>query len=52
MVRDYVETNVGRIPVEDYKEIVALQYGFDSYEELLCAGYEVDINNGRCSNAE
>lgn len=45
MARDYVETNIGRIPVEDYKEIVALQHGFDSYEDMLCAGIVIDYES-------
>ena len=33
-----VQTNMGKIPLEDYLEIVAMQYGFDSYEELCSEG--------------
>ena len=39
-----VETNMGKIPVEDYREIVAQQHGFDSYDEMYAAG--VRIGNG------
>lgn len=34
----YIKTNIGMIPVEEYKEIVAMQHGFDNYEDMLCAG--------------
>lgn len=30
-----IETNIGKMPVEDYLEIWAMQHGFDSYEEYL-----------------
>ena len=36
---DYIETNIGDIPIEDYKEIVAIQNGFESYEEMEEEGY-------------
>ena len=29
-----VKTNVGRIPVPDYLEMRAGEYGYDSYEEM------------------
>ena len=47
MLGDYVETNIGRIPVEDYKEIKAQQYGFDSYADLLAAGYRLYLDDKR-----
>lgn len=31
---DMVATNIGNIPIEDYREIVATQNGFDSYDEM------------------
>ena len=31
---DMVATNIGNVPIEDYREIVATQNGFDSYEEM------------------
>jgi len=31
------------IPVEDYLEIVSAQYGFNSYEDLKKAGYDIEI---------
>lgn len=33
-------TNIGEMPIEDLREILAYQYGFDSYEELRRAGYK------------
>ncbi len=38
------ETNIGNVPIEDYREIVATQNGFDSYEEMYNEG--VRIGNG------
>ena len=40
-----VKTNIGGMPLEDYLEIVALQHGFDSYEELRYNGIVVDIED-------
>ena len=37
----YVSTNVGTIPIEDYGEIMAVQNGFNSYEELRKQGYRL-----------
>ena len=31
---DMVATNIGNVPIEDYREIVATQNGFDSDEEM------------------
>lgn len=39
-----VDTNMGRMPIEDYREIVAMQHGFDSYEDMHSQG--VRIGNG------
>ena len=41
---DMVATNIGNVPIEDYREIVANQNGFDSYEEMYNEG--VRIGNG------
>ena len=40
-----VKTNIGGMPLEDYLEIVALQHGFDSYEELRYNGIVVDFED-------
>lgn len=36
-----VETNIGKMPIEDYKEIVAIQNGFDSYEDMVSQGIDI-----------
>ena len=41
---DMVATNIGNVPIEDYREIVATQNGFDSYEEMYNEG--IRIGNG------
>lgn len=38
-----VKTNIGIIPMENYLEICALQYGYDSYAELRADGYYIEI---------
>lgn len=38
-----IDTNMGRMPVEDYKEIRAMQYGFDNYADMKKFGYDIDI---------
>ena len=39
-----VQTNMGSMPIEDYREIVASQSGFDSYDEMYHQGFR--IGNG------
>ena len=39
----YVNTNIGLMPVEDYLEAKAIQYGFASYEDMRAQGYKIDI---------
>ena len=39
-----VQTNMGSMPIGDYREIVASQSGFDSYDEMYHQGYR--IGNG------
>ena len=41
---DMVATNIGKVPIEDYREIVAVQNGFDSYDEMYNEG--IRIGNG------
>ena len=41
---NYVATNIGNVPIEDYREIVAMQNGFDSYDEMYQQG--IRIGNG------
>lgn len=38
---DYVMTNIGEVPIEEFREITAHQNGFDSYKELRECGYMV-----------
>jgi hypothetical protein len=38
-----VKTNIGEMPIGDYLDIRAMQYGFDSYEDLRKQGYSIDI---------
>ena len=42
-----IKTNVGTMPVDDYLEIRAYQYGFSSYEELKEAGLSIEIPDDR-----
>ncbi len=37
-----VETNIGCMPIEDYREIIAIQSGFDSYDDMYNQGYRID----------
>lgn len=39
-----VATNIGKVPIEEYREIVAFQNGFDSYDEMYNEG--IRIGNG------
>lgn len=41
---DMVTTNIGKVPIEEYREIVAFQNGFDSYDEMYNEG--IRIGNG------
>lgn len=40
-----VKTNLGDIPIDDYLDIKACQYGFDSYEDLKEAGLMIDYES-------
>lgn len=40
-----VNTNMGAMPLEDYLDIVALQHGCDSYEEMKTVGYWINTDN-------
>lgn len=39
-----IKTNMGAMPIEDYLDIESSRYGFDSYDDLLKAGYHIDID--------
>lgn len=43
-LKNYVATNIGNVPIEDYREMVAMQNGFDSYDEMYQEGFR--IGNG------
>lgn len=34
-----VKTNIGEIPIEDYRDIKARQFGFDDYDDMYSQGY-------------
>lgn len=36
-----VQTNVGTMPIEDYREIRAMQWGFESYADMYNQGYRL-----------
>ena len=38
-----IKTNVGTMPLDDYRDIHATQYGFDGYEDLRAQGYAMHI---------
>lgn len=40
----YVTTNIGVMPLKDYYEIMAQQYGFSSYEEMREEGLCIDVS--------
>ena len=42
-MNDMVATNIGLIPKEDYLDIMAMQYGFESYEDLKKVGFEISV---------
>lgn len=39
-----VETNIGSMPLEDYRDIKARQFGFDDYDDMYCQGFR--LGNG------
>ncbi|MDT2465366.1 DEAD/DEAH box helicase family protein [Enterococcus avium] len=41
MKSDDVKTNMGTMPREDHQEIVAVQNGFDSYEDMRSQGFSI-----------
>ena len=44
---DMVATNIGKVPIEDYREIVAVQNGFDSYDEMYNEGIRIGNGNDK-----
>lgn len=37
-----VKTNIGKMPIEDYRDIKAQQLGFEDYEDMYSQGYRLD----------
>lgn len=48
----YINTNIGRIPIEDYRDIIAMQSGFDDYEDMYAAGYRIGNGIDKAKNSE
>ena len=36
-----VKTNIGEMPIEDYRDIKASQLGFEDYEDMCAQGYSL-----------
>lgn len=34
-----VKTNIGEMPIEDYRDIKARQFGFEDYDDMYSQGY-------------
>jgi hypothetical protein len=43
LMAKYINTNIGLMPLEDYLETKAVQYGFESYEDMRAQGYKIDV---------
>ena len=43
-IEKYVRTNIGNVPYEDYLEMEASKYGYDSYEDMKKDGLGIDIS--------
>lgn len=39
-----IKTNIGVMPLEDYFDIMASKYGYDSYEEMRADGLSVSVH--------
>lgn len=48
----YIETNIGKIPLDSYLDIRASQCGFDDYKEMKEAGYSIDIDEESVINSD
>jgi hypothetical protein len=40
-IKMMIKTNIGEIPIEDYLDIKALQYGFDDYADMKSNGFSL-----------
>lgn len=47
-----IPTNMGKMPLEDYMEIKAMQLGFDSYEDLKNQGFDLEVYGGYNEKSE
>lgn len=36
-----VKTNIGEMPIEDYRDIKARQLGFEDYDDMYAQGYRL-----------
>lgn len=41
---EYIKTNIGIIPLQEYKELQAYRMGFNSYEEMRSCGIVIGVN--------
>lgn len=39
----YVQTNLGKIPLEDYLDLQSQKYGYEDYEDLKNNGLSLEI---------
>ena len=47
---DMIDTNIGILPKEDYLDIMAMQYGFESYEDMRKASYDFEDSEEQGGN--
>ena len=49
-----VKTNIGEMPLEDYRDIKASQLGFEDYDDMYSQGYrlgdEYDYKEGEAND--
>ena len=43
-MEETVQTNIGEMPIEDYRDIKARQFGFEDYDDMYAQGYR--LGNG------
>lgn len=42
-MNDSIETNMGLMPIDDYLDIRAWEYGYDSYQEMREDGFYIPV---------
>ena len=52
MENNLINTNMGKIPLEDYLEIQAISLGFESYEDLKNQGFNLEVYGGYNEKSE